>query len=163
MHKWKRDSFCTLIAVSMCLGCGSRRNAAGEAEGNDGKPKVVVITRQSAFKDTLVARLSDDYGTRTHLTVMDISTLNDIDEDDFDAIVVMGARMGFLLFSAKERRFLRKLDHPDKLVLLMTCAIPDWKWDREDIDVISGASSAENLDPFYKEIHLRLDTILSRQ
>jgi hypothetical protein len=154
---------CVLVSVSMCLSCGGRKTASGAATVDNEKPKVAVIVRKSEFKSRLVERITDDYGEKTQLTFMDIAQLNDVNEDAFDALVVMGARMGFLLFNVKERRFLRKLNHKEKLVFVMTAAAADWKWDRNDVDVISGASRIEDLDPIYEAVNKRLDAILTHR
>lgn len=150
-----------VFGLSM-FSCGGDPKRSAEMSGRDNLPKVAIIVRESTFKDMLVSRIVEDYGQTTTLTIMDISALNDLDENGYDALVVMGARMGFLMFSVKERRFLRKLQHPEKLVLLMTAAASDWEWDRDDVDVISGASKTENLDPLYTEMRQKLDVILAR-
>jgi hypothetical protein len=95
------------------------------------------------------------------LTLLDLDKLNNVQPTDYDALVVMGARMGFLLLSAKERRFLRHLDDPEKLILVMTAAVNDWKWNRDDIDVITCASNFRNIDPLYREVSARIDKLLA--
>lgn len=150
-----------VFGLSM-FSCGGDPMRTAEMSGHDNLPKVAIIVRESPFKDKLVRRFVEGYGQTTALTIMDISELNDFDENGYDALVVMGARMGFLMFSVKERHFLRKLHHPEKLVLLMTAAASDWEWDRDDVDVISGASATENLDPLYTEMRQKLDAILAR-
>lgn len=154
---------CALVSVSMCLSCGGRKTGSGAATVDDGEPRVAVIVRKSEFKSRLVERITADYGEKAQLTFMDIARLDDVNEDAFDALVVMGERMGFLLFNVKERRFLRRLDHKEKLVLVMTAAAADWEWDRDDVDVISGASRLEDLDPIYEAVNERLDAILTHR
>ncbi len=122
---------------------------------------MLIAIRQSDFKQQIVKKLKKEYKGRIRLDLADIDDLDKIREEDYDAMVVMGARMGWLLFSAKERHFLDNLKHPEKLVMVMTAAIRNWHWERKDIDVISGASKPENVEPFYKEIQTRLNGILA--
>ena len=150
-----------VFGLSM-FSCGGKSKSTAEMSSHANLPRVAIIVRESPFKDMLVNRFVEDYEKTTALTIMDISKLNDLDENVYDALVVMGARMGFLMFSVKERQFLKKLHHPEKLVLLMTAAASEWKWDRDDVDVITGASETENLDPLYTEMRQKLDAILAR-
>jgi hypothetical protein len=151
------------MLLSLCLSCGGgQSDKPREINAEGGQAKVLIATRESAFKTELVNMLVADYQHYAHLTVVDLGELRDLPVDDYDALVVMGARMGFLMFSNKERRFLRNLESKDKLILVMTAAVQDWEWDREDIDVISGASRPANLEPVYREISRRLDVILGK-
>ncbi len=122
--------------------------------------KVLVAARQSEFKSDLVEALVKSYRSRAEMMVVDIKKLGDFDAANFDALVVLGERKGWLMFSGRERRFLRHLKEKNKLVMVMTAADPDWKWDRKDVDVVTGASKTDKLEPLLTEITKRLDAIL---
>lgn len=153
-----------LCAVMGCMAfsCGSATSPPPETAVAKGPKEVLIATRDTDFKKQIVSRFQNDYGGRARLTVIDLAELDEHPTSDYDALVVMGARMGWLMYSVKERRFLRGLDEPEKVILLMTAADADWKWERPDVDVITGASKPESLDPIYREMAHRLDVILER-
>lgn len=126
----------------------------------EGGKRVLIATRPSDFKKQITDRLIENYRHHYSLRIVEIDELSDIQPDDYDAMVVMGARMGFLMFSTRERRFLRHLPNKERLILVMTAASQDWEWDREDVDVITSASAESNVDPVYNEVSKRLDTLL---
>ncbi len=102
------------------------------------------------------------YEQQNRLEIIELSDLGDVETGDYDALVVMGARMGWLMFSGRELAFLRRLQHPAKLVMVMTAANAEWEWDRDDVDVITCASKAENVEPLYRDVSKRLDVLLAR-
>ena len=126
----------------------------------EGAPEVLIAVRPSEFKEKIVKQLTDRYQKSAHITVIDIDALDEARLEDFDAMVVLGARMGFLMFSGEERRFLNRLRTPERAVMVMTAAVHDWKWDREDIDVITGASKPSYQASILARITRRLDEIL---
>lgn len=151
-----------LTILGQWLACGGTPSQSTHPTENPPgkKEKLLVVTRPSEFKDEVVDRLRTRYEPGAEITTMDIAYLDDVRENDYDAMVVMGARMGFLMFSAKERHFLNRLSSPDKLVMVMTAAMQDWEWDRDDVDVITCASKPENVSPLYDKIKARLDPLL---
>ncbi len=151
-----------VASILLVLSCGGSRGSVTEEAGAGAEREVLVATRPSEFKTEIVAKLVSAYEDRARLTLIDMADLNDVRDADYDALVVMGARMGFLMFSARERRFLRHLRAPEKLVMVMTAANQEWKWKREDIDVITCASESRNIEPVYRQVSERLDAILER-
>lgn len=152
-----------LWLTTMMISCGGGApDGSTQLKGGNGQTQILIAVRPSDFKKKIVNKLTAHYGEQADLTLMDIEDLDQVQEAEYDGMVVLGARMGWLLFSAEERHFLDNLKTPSKLVMVMTAAIRDWKWDRKDIDVISCASTSENVDPVFREISGRLDGILEK-
>ena len=148
------------ICLTATLSCGAAPTVIAEGPQIADAPSVLIAVRPSDFKQTLVDRLFSNYNDTVRMTRIDIEDLADANLDGYDAVVVMGARMGFLLFSGEERRFLKSMKHPEKTVMVMTAAVQDWQWERDDIDVITGASKPEYADFFVARLTERLDEIL---
>jgi hypothetical protein len=163
--KWSKKITCaalSFIVLSTVLSCASIKPLAPETGDGENRASVLVASRSSDFKQTLIDRLAHDYKNKIELTVIPLGDIFDMQTTEYDALVVMGERMGWLLYSAKERRFLRHFKEPQKLIMVMTAAKDDWEWERDDdIDVITGASAPDNLDPLYQEVTTRLDAILN--
>lgn len=150
-----------LAAVMTACG-GGAPDGSTQMDAEGGKARVLIAVRPSDFKQQIVGKLTARYSGQAELTLLDIDDLDQVRESDYDGMVVMGARMGWLMFSAEERHFLDNLKTPSKLVMVMTAAIRDWKWDRKDIDVISCASKPENVELVFNEVSTRLDGILKK-
>ena len=145
----------------LAITCSGRSHAPPEPLNTiDRETSVLIVTRPSDFKQRVVRKLIDSYRTRTLITLVDLDDIDDIRTNGYDAMVVMGARRGFLLLSSQERRFLRRLEDPERLILVMTAAMNDWTWDRHDVDVITCASEPGNIEPLYQKVSARLDSLL---
>ena len=151
-----------LMMLSIVFSCAGSKPESTKIGGADGSSSILIASRSSQFKQTLIDRLIDDYKERAELKVIPLGEIYDVRTTDYDVLIVMGARMGWLMFSAKERRFLRRFKEPEKLIMLMTALDDDWEWNRDDIDIISGASKSANVDPIYQEVTLRLDALLEK-
>jgi len=149
-----------LLLFCIGLSCAGAQQVGLNDSDDSGETRILIATRESDFKAEIVNRLVADHRDRSLVKVVELSTLDDVRTADYDALVVMGARMGWLMFSARERRFLRRLEHPEKLVMVMTAAHRGWEWERDDVDVITCASTEANVEPTYREVSQRLETIL---
>jgi putative intracellular protease/amidase len=127
------------------------------------RPSVLIAMRHSDFKEKLINKIKEYCLNRSDLKVVDISALNDIDAEAYDALIVLGERKGLLMFSVKERHFLKHFEDKAKLIMVMTAASDSWEWDRDDVDVITGASRPENLETIFAEVTKRLDALLSKK
>lgn len=163
MNPWKSTTAALLLSLCSGLSCASgQRVEAREGDSIETGSKILIATRPSEFKAKVVSKLRTNYEQQNRLEIIELSDLGDVETGDYDALVVMGARMGWLMFSGRELAFLRRLQHPAKLVMVMTAANAEWEWDRDDVDVITCASKAENVEPLYRDVSKRLDVLLAR-
>lgn len=164
MRHWTPTFTSLLVLLLFDVSCASSQLIEPrQINQTEGAKRVLIATRPSDFKKQITDRLIENYQHHHSLRIAEITELTDIQPDNYDAMVVMGARMGFLMFSARERRFLRHLPNKERLILVMTAASSDWEWDRDDVDVITCASTEANVDPIYNEVSKRLDTLLAAE
>ena len=155
----------SLAAIMLVAGlscAGSRRIETRQIEEVEGEGRVLIVTRGSDFKSQILDRLIEDYRQRATLKIVHVRELRHVRPGEYDAMILMDSRRGFLLFNGRVKRFLRRTEDKDKLILVMTAAMSNWEWDREDIDVITSASVQKNIDPIYDEMSERLDALLER-
>lgn len=120
--------------------------------------KILIATQGSKFKDKvvdgLVERLRDH---SLYLKVIDVSSLPDIEEDDFIAIVLLH---NWELQKPPEaiEQFLKESKNNKKIVVLATSGGSDTS--REGVDVISGESimgeAPERVDQLMSKLELLL-------
>ncbi len=160
MKIWTTTVF---FLMSICVGfsCASGHLAEPrDTSSVEGGSRVLIAIRRSEFKAEVVSRLIAGYQHRANIKTIELDEIEDVQTADYDALIVMGARMGWLMFSGRELLFLRRLQRPEKLIMVMTAANSEWEWDRDDIDVITCASKRENVEPLYREVSERLDALI---
>ena len=159
----KLFTYFAAMLLMLATACGGAVETVSVGPEGASIPEVLIAVRPSDFKQKIVDKLTERYRESTHLTVIGIDSLDDVHLEDFDAIVVLGARRGFLLFSGEERHFLDRLKTPERAVMVVTAAVRDWKWDDADIDVITGASEPAYEAPILDGITSRLDAVLQNR
>lgn len=156
-----RTAFISICLICNFFSCGGSRNSnTAKQEIVEDDPKILITFRESKFKKEIVNRIVTQYESNAKITVIDIADLDKVNENDYDALTIMGARMGWLMFSAKERRFIRRLKEPQKTIMVMTAAVSDWQWQHDKVDIITCASKPENLDPLFHKISQKLDSLI---
>ena len=165
-RSWAKALLITaMILIALVAGAGYYlvHNAMAVArpfEVNDPKSsaRVLVATQGSAFKDAVVAGVIERLKNRgAYVKVIDVSSLADMREDDWSAIVIVHTwQMGrppppvkSFVDGVRERR---------KLVALTTSGGGDFKL--PGVDAISSASRMADVPPRVTDIVSRVDAIL---
>jgi hypothetical protein len=71
----------------------------------------------------------------------------------------MDTLKAWLLFNPGLKRF-TKLPDQSKIVYFVSSGDPDWKWKRNDIRIITGATKTNPAAKTYSELKIHLDAIL---
>ncbi|MBU8913474.1 MAG: hypothetical protein KOO61_05575 [Spirochaetales bacterium] len=130
-----------LLIGSMLHGCASPRDIRKEFEpyglSLSGEYRIYVATEDTPWKQEIVTLLSIELGKDYGLTVENLQTLNQIEIDDWDLVIVLSTFYAFGLQS-DTAVFLDALEDKDKVILLVTSAISDL----EDygVDAVTAAS-----------------------
>jgi hypothetical protein len=152
-----------LAALVASAGWYLVQNSMSVARGfevNDPKarPRVLIATQGSAFKDAVVTGVVDGLGQRgAYVKVIDISSLGGVHEKDWNAIVILHTwQMGQPPVQVKE--FVHGAREPYKLVALATSGRGDFKLD--GVDAISSASRMAEVPARVAEVMTRVNSIL---
>ena len=117
-----------LLIGSTLSTCASPRDIRREFEpyglSPAGEHRIYVATEDTPWKQEVVAHLSVELGAEYSLTVENLHTLNQIEMDDWDIVIVLSTFYAFGLQS-DTAVFLEVLDQTSKVILMVTSAISD--------------------------------------
>ncbi len=116
-----------------------------EVGSPDSGRRILIATQGSDYKnlmvDTLVSRLK---GEDAYISVIDISGLNEINQEDWDAEIIIHTTEAWKLpESVKE--FLQEIENPDEVILLVTSGGGKWKPEDCEVDVLTSASKVADI------------------
>lgn len=131
-----------------------------EEQGSPSAPRVLIATQGSAFKNAVTAGLVELLRKRSaHIRVVDVTTLPDIDESEWDAMVVIHT-WEFGAPPQVVKAFVGRVKRADKLVVLTTSGAGTFGV--EGIDVISSASTMVDVPSEVGQLFSRVDAVLNR-
>jgi hypothetical protein len=151
----------TLAAFSTWYKIHYSMDVARSFEVNDPhstKPRVLVATQGSEFKDAVVSGVVDHLETRpAYVKVIDVSALPGVNEDEWDAIVIVHT-WEMRKPQADAQAFKERARNARKLVVLSTSGAGDFKM--EGVDLISSASILADVPARVEAITVKVDAIL---
>ncbi len=122
--------------------------------------KVLIASQGSDFKNALVESLTTRLQKQQlFIKVIDVTTLDAVNEDDYDAMVFIHTTEQWKLQPDVKAYFDRTKDF-DKVVLVTTSGSGDWKTKDYDVETITSASKTEEFSTLIPLILGRLDAIL---
>lgn len=132
--------------------------------GNPGLAQNVLIASQgSAFKNAIVESLTTHLKERQlFIKVIDVTTLGEVNEDDWDALVFIHTTEQWKLQPDVEK-FLARARDLDKIILLTTSGQGDWKTDKYDVETITSASKKEEMPTLLPALYMKLDKLLQEE
>jgi hypothetical protein len=143
-----------VVAIIVLLIFTSRVSVRG------GEKRVLIVSQSSDFKNEVVGSLQEELDDSSiNFTVKDISALRKVNEDEWDAIVIVHAvKMGRIKSSVK--RYLDSVNDWEKVIVLTTYGSEDPVPGMYGIDSISAASEEEPVKPVIADLKARLKAIL---
>ena len=149
-----------LVAFSAWYKLHYSMDVARPFEVNDphSKPRVLIATQGSEFKDAVVSGVIDHLKTRAaYVKVIDVSALSGVAEDEWDAIVLVHT-WEMHKPQADAQAFVNRARSIPKMVVLSTSGAGDFKM--EGIDVISSASTIADVPARVEAIIEKVDAVL---
>jgi hypothetical protein len=116
-----------------------------EVGSADSARKILIATQGSEYKklmvDTLTSRLK---GEDVYISVIDISTLTEISQEDWNAEVIIHTTEGYRLPEVV-KEYLGRVENPDEVMLLITSGGGEWKPEDCKVDVLTSASRVTDI------------------
>jgi hypothetical protein len=121
--------------------------------------KVLIASQGSDFKGAVVESLTTLLKERpVYLRVIDVTTLADVDESEWNAVVIIHTtERGRLQPDVKG--YLDRVENLGKVVLVTTSGSGEWRTADYDIDVITSASRDSEIPSVLHSIASQLDAI----
>jgi hypothetical protein len=121
---------------------------------------LLIATQGSAFKDAIVAGVVERLRQQPiFIRVIDVSALSDIENSEWDAIVVLHT-IEYGKAPTAAQAFVDRSGHNDKIIALSTSGAGDFKIN--GVDAIASASRLTDVPRRVAELVTRIETELAR-
>jgi len=132
-----------------------------EVGSADMSKKILIASQGSKYKnlmvDTLTSRLK---GEDVYISVIDISGLNEIDQEDWDAQIIIHTTEAFKL-PEPVKEYLDRIENPDEVMLLITSGGGEWKPEDCKVDILTSASKVADISELANSIVVKVNSLLS--
>jgi hypothetical protein len=122
--------------------------------------KVLIATQGSDFKnimvDTLTSRLKN---SDVYVSVIDISGLNAINQEDWDAEVIIHTTEGWKLPEVV-KEYLDRIENPEEVMLIVTSGSGEWKPEGYKVDILTSASKVSDISKLADSIMVKVNSLL---
>jgi hypothetical protein len=140
--------------------CSQGIAEAFEVNSPELETKVLIATQGSAFKNALVASVTEELGKKpVYIQVIDVTALPGMIEDEWSALLIINTCESSEM-QKDAQNYLSQLKALEKVVLLTTSGSGSWAPEGFAIDSISSASRKGKVQALAAEILQRLDQIL---
>jgi hypothetical protein len=124
--------------------------------------KVLIASQGSKFKNALVESVTTHLGEKATIHVIDVTTLPEVNEAEWDAVVLIHTTEQWKL-QPDVKSFLERATDLHKIILVTTSGSGDWKTDDYDVDIITSASKTDELPSLMQEILSKIDSIVAHK
>lgn len=125
----------------------------------DMNKKILIATQGSGYKnlmvDTLTGRLK---GEDVYISVIDISGLNEINQEDWDVEVIIHTTEAWKL-PDPVKEYLDRIKNPDEVILLITSGDGGWKPEDCKVDVLTSASKVDDISEKANSIEEKINSL----
>lgn len=152
----------TIILVLMLTLSCAKHISEQHFTAENAKFDLIIGGVTSDFKDNIVSRLIERYKDQGNIDLVDYDKLQQVQCEDYDAILVMDDSEAWLLWNFSLKSFLEKTENCNNIVLLITAGDPDWEYQYKDLDAITSASVVENEESVFNEVAAKIDGMISK-
>jgi len=148
-----------IVLLLVTFGIYLLLNIQGEADSFEvGSPeleqKVLITSQGSDFKNALVDSLTTHLKEKPlYVKVVDVSVLGEINEDEWDALVLIHTTQQYKL-QPNVKEYPDRAKDLSKVILVTTSGSGEWKTEDYEVDIFTSASKMD-------ELGLLVDNILA--
>ncbi|MBQ4819674.1 hypothetical protein [Aquimarina sp. MMG016] len=133
--------------------------------------KLLIATQGSEFKDVITEGIVNHYRSDSiFIKVIDVSSLNDVNPDDYTSIVIMHTWENWKPPVVVKKFIEETLDYHNRMVVLTTSGQGSYSikqidimYDMESIDALAGESDLTKTTSFIKQIVDKLNPMLESE
>lgn len=126
----------------------------------DMSKKILIASQGSEFKDLMVDTLTTRLkGEDVYISVIDISGLSEIKQENWDAEVIIHTTEGYRLPKVV-KEYLERIENPDEVMLLVTSGSGEWKPDDCNVDILTSASKVADITELANSITNKVNSLL---
>lgn len=152
------------ILLLLLSACSAPRNQ--EVLNSDPAAPIILVAVQkgadSPFKQSLIARLKQDFSPGYQVLTKEVKSFKDIENEQYTALLVMDQLKAWLLFNGGLKNIAKHADS-SKTVYFISAGDAKWRWKRGDLKHVSSATNKVNPDQAYAEIKALLEPLLAEK
>ena len=131
-----------------------------EVGSADMSKKVLIASQGSKFKDLMVDTLTSRLkGEDVYISVIDISALSEINQEDWDAEVIIHTTENWKL-PDPVKEYLERVENPDEVILLITSGKGDWRPEECKVDILTSASKVTDIPELANSVEDKVNSVL---
>jgi hypothetical protein len=162
MHQNSKWAIAGIIFILMlCLSC-SKQISEQRFVTENAKYDLLITGVTSEFKADIISRIIDRYKDQGNVDLVYMDKLDQLQCDDYDAILVIDSVQAWSLWNFSLKSFLEKTENCKNIVLLYTAGDPDWEYQYHELDAITSASQVEDQDRVFNELTYAIDVLISK-
>ena len=131
-----------------------------EVGSADMSKKILIASQGSKYKDlmvdTLISRLK---AGDVYISVIDISRLNEINQEDWNAEIIIHTTEAYKL-PDPVKEYLDRVESPDEVMLLITSGGGEWKPEDCKVDILTSASRVADITGLANRIEEKINSLL---
>jgi hypothetical protein len=127
--------------------------------------KVLIASRNSAFKDSIIARLKSELAADSvYVKVIGLSKLSSETTSGYAAVLILNTCMGWD-FDRSTHHYLKKQQNHKNIIVVTTSGSGDWQPSKKhrDYDAVSCASAPAGVEGMYGDLLIRIRQLLEKQ
>jgi len=152
---------CLLIGIILLL-CGCAVGSVQTVDSGskaDYEHRVLIASQNSGFKQAVAKEVRDSLKKNSYyVKIIDVKNLRSESPDDYNAIVILNACMAGRP-DPRVESFLEILTEKDKIVLLTTGLLDNWKPESAGVDAMTSASAMDQSSAIGQTIVKKIMTI----
>ncbi len=162
--KWLKHPVIGLFLLSLVMTAAScARVTETRFLQEDARYEILVASGASDFKDAVRSRIVEHYRPMANIEVIPIQSLGNVDEKQYDAMVIMDTCLFGNRLNVSMRSFLDDLENKDRLVLFFTMGSPEKECYYGDVDAVTSASAVGHEQAVFETLKGEIDRILFGQ
>jgi len=158
-----QSKFAIIILVLMLTFSCAKQIPEQRFVTENAKYDLLITGITSEFKANIISRIVDRYKDQGNIDLINLDKLDQMQCDDYDAILVMDSVKAWSLWNFSLKSFLKKTENCNNVVLLYTAGDPDWKYQYHELDAITSASQVEDQDRVFNELTYAIDVLIAKK
>jgi hypothetical protein len=150
---------CTLLMLTAC----SKNLRETTLENPDASYRLIIAGDSSDFKDSIRDKVVNNYKDICHIQVVNLDKLEEIDYDQYDAVLIMDTLMAWGGFNQEVKTFINALQDNQKVVVFFSAGDAEAKYSYKGVDAITSASIVSNEDVVVDKLTQKIDLLLSKR
>ena len=155
------NSLFFFFSMFLILTACSKNVRETTVENPDASYRLIIAGDSSDFKDSIRSRLMNNYKDICRIEVVNLDKLAGIEEDQYDAVLIMDTLMAWGGFNREVKHFIDSRQDSQKIVVFFTAGDAESIYSYKGVDAITSASVPAQEDDVVEKLTRKIDLLLA--